>query len=81
MQVRFRTTVYLVESSHRSYAPLQHRTMELAVTDNGDGTRYVAGSPLGCSRDYRTDSDYVAIRALLAEHGASLVHAEPCAFA
>lgn len=39
------------------------------IVDNAPESRYVDGADFGCSRDYVTPSDTVAISNLLAEHG------------
>lgn len=64
-------TEYEIETTHPSY-PRNQGTFRVEVTANPDGTRYVKGSPFGCSRDYHTTSDKSAIEQLLHEHGTQL---------
>ena len=79
--MRTRTT-YKVTTSHAKWED-GNGTFELEVTFEplpedrrwGDitGTRFVSGSPFGCSRDYYVTSDKDAICSLLAEHATTLV--------
>ena len=41
------------------------------------GSRYVDGAEVGCSRDYNTDSDRVAIQCLLRDLAMTLVDLKP----
>jgi hypothetical protein len=40
----------------------------VTVNVNPDGTRFVSGGGLGCSRNYRTGCDMRAVDCLLSEH-------------
>jgi uncharacterized protein (DUF2141 family) len=43
------------------------------VVSDRDGSKYVSGSPFGCSRNYFVSTDREAINRLMVEHGCSLV--------
>jgi len=53
---------------------------DVTVSVNRDGkTRYVTGAGLGCSRDYATPSDAVAVSNLLLENGMRVLKMNPAA--
>ena len=64
---------YFVKLRHACHPPLNGITAECRVTTNQNGSRFVSGSPGGCSRDYFVASDQEAIKCLYAEHGAIVV--------
>lgn len=69
-------TTYRITTVHPTgYRDGEHevRVVRNPVHDGIPESRYVTGGGFGCSRDYTTPSDTVAISNLLAEHGMRMV--------
>ncbi len=65
-----RTTYQIVTRHPTGYKDGTHA---VDVCINSNGTRYVSGGLVGCSRDYAVAKDVDAIRMQLSEHSMTLV--------